>query len=90
MLYEEVLSISKQLEEAGFFRGLNSNSACYNKGAMHVEFKPYYGHMWTADISYEIEYYTRVKFVEIKEVFTPEWVWEEYEKLYALFKFFRS
>ncbi len=44
---------------------------------------------WVADITYEFDVHTLVKFVEQGAVFTPEWLVEEHEKLQAMFKFLR-
>jgi hypothetical protein len=81
--------IGKKLVKYGFHR-LPTNHHIYSKKDISIEFKLYYGHIWVAEFTHELEYHTRVKFIEHAVVFTPEWLVEEHKKLQAMFKFLRA
>ena len=84
--------IGKQLVKYGFYRNRNNHheyTFITNEINVRVQFKPYFSSVWMAHFTHDLEYHTRVNFIEYTEVFTPEWLIEEHNKLQALFKFAR-
>ena len=84
--------IGKQLVKYGFYRNSNNHHVytfISENTNISVEFKLYLKYIWIADFTHDFDYHTRVNFIEHSDVFTPEWLIEEHNKLQALFKFAR-
>jgi hypothetical protein len=84
--------IGKKLVKYGFYRSrVNHHQYTYVSKDINVsvEFKLYFSHVWVANFTHDLEFHTRVNFVEHTDVFTPEWLIEEHNKLRAVFNFLR-
>jgi len=85
--------IGKKLVRYGFHRSkVNHHVYTFISKEVNVslEFKLYFSNIWIANFTHDLEYHTRVNFVEHTEVFTPQWLIEEHNKLRAVFNFLRS
>jgi len=84
--------IGKKLVKYGFYRSrVNHHHYTYVSKDINVsvEFKLYFSHVWVANFTHDLEFHTRVNFIEHTDVFTPEWLIEEHNKLQAVFNFLR-
>ena len=92
MTLKETEILGKKLVKYGFHRS-RANHHVYTfiseNANISIEFKMYLKYIWIADFTHDLEYHTRVNFIEHTEVFNPEWLIEEHNKLKALFKFAR-
>jgi hypothetical protein len=85
--------IGKRLVKYGFYRSkVNHHVYTFISKEVNVslEFKRYISYIWVVNFTHDLEYHTRVNFVEHTEIFTPQWLIDEHKKLRAIFKFLGS
>jgi hypothetical protein len=92
----ETEKIGKELVKKGYHRN-SKNHQHYRTvndriAGAHVEiaFHNLYSNHWYADIKFDMDMNTVVKYKGHSKFFTPEWVASEGKKLRALFNFMRS
>jgi hypothetical protein len=86
--------IGKKLVKHGYYRNLK-NHYHYRRVistygiVVEIMFNHFYSGHWYADIKYVIDTHTDVNYRGHTEVFTPEWIDEEVNKIGAVFNFIR-
>ncbi len=85
--------IGNKLVKRGFKRSISSHFVyTYITSDLNISvtFRNDYGPYWSVDVIHDIDKHTRVKIYNHNEVFIPEWLVEEHNKLQAIFKFLKS